>query len=515
LAFCLLHFALLAACARTPPALIPGSPLSPVDRLRRDILQVTQRPGVARGAWAVAVLSLDDDERLVELNSQRLLVPASIAKLVSVATAAEAVGWDYRFETPLLATGPIADGVLAGDLVIGGAGDPSIGGRAGPASGDAAGGKPGAETAANVDDLAAWIAALQRLGIRRIDGRIIGDDDAIEDPRPQLAWTWDDLGYPTGALFGALNLAENRLTVTVTAGPTPGSAASLTVEPHASYRPLSNRVVTVDATGTQFVWPEQRPGEPYLTVAGSVRAGGAPARLEVSAGNPTFWFASVLRSRLQQAGIAVSGEAWDVDEVSPRPATTSATVLYTHRSRPLADLVQPLLKNSINLYAEAVMRLNAARETVVATNDAALEGFRRRLAAWGIPPDGHQLIDGSGLSRRNAVTAETILSVLRRMHDATSASPFVTGLPVAAVDGTLRTRMTGTAAAGNLRAKTGTMSNIRSLAGYVSTADGERLAFVIMVNNFEGSGPDAEQAIDAIGVRLATFSRQSTPVTPR
>ena len=104
-------------------------------------------------------------------------------------------------------------GVLKGDLLIVGSGDPTIAGRAGPA---AAGGRTAR------DDLDGWIDALETAGIRRIEGRVIGDDDAIEEPRPQLAWAWDDLGYTTGALFGALNLMENRLTVTVT----PGSASS-------------------------------------------------------------------------------------------------------------------------------------------------------------------------------------------------------------------------------------------------------------------------------------------------
>jgi D-alanyl-D-alanine carboxypeptidase/D-alanyl-D-alanine-endopeptidase (penicillin-binding protein 4) len=152
------------------------------------------------------------------------------------------------------------------------------------------------------------------------------------------------------------------------------------------------------------------------------------------------------------------------------------------------------------------MRLNVDG-VVPATNDAALAGLRRRFESWGVLVEGQQIIDGSGLSRRNALSADALLVILLRMHDATNVSPFMTGLPVAAVDGTLETRMRETPAAGNVRAKTGTMSNIRSMAGYVTTRDGERLAFVVMVNNFEGSSAAATQAVDAIAVRLASFSR--------
>ena len=485
-AFCILHFALLS-CNKASPSTAPGSSLTALEQLRRDITQATRLPGVQRGVWGIVVHSLDRSERLFELQPQTLLVPASVAKLAVVATAAEAVGWNYQFETTLRAAGSIRDGVLTGDLLVVGSGDPTIGGRAG-------------------EDLSSWSAALQAAGIRRIDGRIIGDDDAIEEPRPQLAWAWDDLGYPAGALFGALNYAENRTTVTVTPGPMAGVAASLSVEPQAAARSLANTVMTAAAGSTQQVWPEQRPGSPFLTVAGSIPTGAPPVRLAVAVGNPTFWFASVLRNRLQVQGIEVTGDAWDIDDVRPPPDRGAAQVLYTHRSKPLRDIVQPLLKESINLYAESVMRLNAGPGQLP-TNDAALDGFGKRLAAWGIPANAQQQVDGSGLSRRDTVTAETVLVVLQHMHDPSGTSPFVTALPLAGVDGTLAERMKNTPAAGNVRAKTGTMSNIRSLAGYAKTRDGEMLAFVAIVNNFEGPGASANQALDTIAVRLASFSR--------
>ena len=224
-ACCILHLALLS-CSKASPATTPSaSPRQALEQLRRDITQATQVPGVQRGVWGVVVHSLDRNERLVDLQPHTLLVPASVAKLVAVATAAEAVGWDYEYETTLQATGTIRDGVLVGDLLAVGSGDPTIGGRAG-------------------EDLSRWAAAVRAAGIRRIEGRIIGDDNAIEEPRPQLAWAWDDLGYTSGALFGALNFAENRMTVTVTPGPAPGTPSALGGDPLAASRSLVNRVVT-------------------------------------------------------------------------------------------------------------------------------------------------------------------------------------------------------------------------------------------------------------------------------
>ena len=199
-ALVLILLLITAGCAKAPPAVVTppaATPrLDPLQQLRQDIVAATASPGVQRASWGIVVQSLARDERLFELNPRTLLVPASAAKMISAATAGEAVGWDYRFETTLRGTGPVVDGALRGDLLVVGSGDPAIGGRAG-------------------DDLGVFVEALKNAGIRRIEGRVIGDDDSVEEPRPQLAWTWDDLGYPTGSIFGALNLAENRMVVTI------------------------------------------------------------------------------------------------------------------------------------------------------------------------------------------------------------------------------------------------------------------------------------------------------------
>lgn len=446
-------------------------------------------PGVRRAAWGIAVHSIDRDERMFELNPGTLLVPASAAKLISLASAADAVGWEFRFETRVVGTGPLVDGTLHGDLVIVGSGDPSIGGRGGP-------------------DVSSWVRELQALGLRAIEGRIIGDDDRLEEPRPQLAWAWDDLGYQTGALFGALNQGENQTTITISPAAEPGVAPMLAFEPQGTFREIRNRVATGPAGSPQLLWPEQRPGEPSLTIAGSIPVGASPVRLPVAVGNPTAWFASSVRAALIGGGIDVTGGAYDIDDLEVPPDRAHAALLHTFRSPPLAEIAAPMMKESINLYAEAALRLNAAQDEG-GTNDAALEGLRARLTAWGIAAESWQIVDGSGLSRRNAVAPDALLAVLRRMYEPSGASPWMAALPVAGRDGTLAGRMRGTPAENNVRAKTGTMSNIRSLAGYVRTHDGETLAFVLMAHGFEGLGGAATDALDRIAVRLASFSRDN------
>ena len=473
---------LSGGCARARPE--PPT-LQPLQQLRREVAGAMQGPGVERATWGVAVRSLDRDEPILELNAGALLVPASVAKLVTLAAAAESVGWNYAFETTLAAAGPVTDGVLSGDLVVSGNGDPTLEGPAG-------------------EHLTSWIDALRASGIRRVSGRVVGDDDGAEEPLPPFAWAWDDLGYPYGALPGALNLGENAVQITVAPGPQAGAPAALTVATDARELPITSDVATGQPGSEAWLRPILQPGGLGLRVLGTLPAGSQPVTFSISVGNPTLWFATMLRQRLIEAGIAVDGAPVDIDNLPEGPGP--AAVLHVQRSPPLSAIAEPMMKDSLNLYAETVLWLNTGPAGLRATGEA-LDALRDRLGAWGIPEGDHQLVDGSGLSRRNSLTTRALVAVLERFYDPAGASPWMRALPVAGRDGTLESRLVGTPAENNLAAKTGSMSNIRSLAGYVRTRDGEPLAFALIVNNFEGPGNAAVEAIDRIAVALASFSR--------
>ena len=483
---------LFAGCAKARPVPITGPavpaapPLAPVEQLQADISSSLDQPGHRRATWGIAIQSLTRNERLYAHNPGLLLVPGSTLKIVTAALAAAAVGWDYTFETTAEASGDFHDESLEGDLVLTGTGDPTLLGRAG-------------------EDFAEAVTTMMaQRGIAHISGRIVGNDNLVEEPRPAIAWSWEDLSYPFGALSGGLNIAENAMRVVVTPGASDGAPTGIELPPEAGDFPILNQTVTGRPGSGQTLWAEQRPLDARLIVAGSLAAGSKPATLRVAVGNPTLWFARVVRARILRDGFIVSGGAVDVDDLPAPPKL--GEVLLSHRSPPLSAIVRPMLKDSINLYADAVLRLvtGPAGER---QSDAAIAAARPYLAAWGIPEDAIQMLDGSGLSRRDAAAPEALLAVLQRHYDSTGASPFMQGLPIAGVDGSLASRMKDTPAAGNARAKTGTMSNIRTLAGYVTTKDGEPLAFVIMANNFEGEPAATLATIDRIVVRLASFSR--------
>lgn len=479
--------ALAVSCAKArhtqTPRPLPAAPPA-LTALAHDIDALLDRPGQQRATWSVVVQSLRTGDRLYARNPRTLLVPASALKIVTAATVAAAVGWDYAFTTTVATTGTVDGGVLTGDLVIAGSGDPSTEGEGG------------------VDLVQPILEALRARGITRIAGRVVGDDRAVEEARPGQAWSWDDLGTTTGTLAGALNAAENVARVVVSPGAEPG--APTRVEPPADDPdlPLLNRSVTVAPGARWSLWPERPPGERALVVAGALAQDAKPALLTVAVGNPTRWVAALVRSRLMQAGVAVDGAAVDADDL---PEVPVGTPLVTVTSKALALIARPMLKRSINMYADALLRL-ATGPAGVRETPAALAAVRRQLQAWGVTEDGIRIVDGSGQSRQDLASAEAMTTVLaHEWHD--GASPLLRGLPVAGVDGSLSGRMVGTAAAGNVRAKTGSMTHVRSLAGYATTRDGEPLAFAILVNNFEGPPALVTGTIDAIAVRLAELSR--------
>jgi D-alanyl-D-alanine carboxypeptidase/D-alanyl-D-alanine-endopeptidase (penicillin-binding protein 4) len=445
----------------------------------------------------VLVRSAQTGEALYALNARRLLMPASNMKLVTLAAAAERLGWDYTYETTVRAAGSIEDGVLQGDLVVVGSGDPSIGTADGMAGRLFAG----------------WAERLRSAGIRVVDGRVVGNDNRFDDERLGFGWSWDDLADDYAAGVSALQFNENAVRVTIAPGLAAGEPASYAVAPTGSGLTIENDVTTAAADATASITASRLPGSMRLRLRGAIPLGAAPMSRAVSVDNPTLFFVTALRDALIAHGIDVRGPAVDGDVAQPVgscPADAQAT-LISYRSPPLSVLAARLMKSSQNLYAETFLKtMGAEAGTPTAPGGRAVE--QNVLAAWRVP-DGELIVrDGSGLSRYDYVTAETLVDILMHIdRDERLRGPFEGALPVAGRDGTLAARMKGTAAEGNARAKTGAMSNVRALSGYVTAADGQPLIFSILANNFEAPPDVITAAIDAIVVRLATFAGETTP----
>ena len=508
----ILTLVVTTACAHPASPAYPAAPARPAPpalvQLQHDIDGILAQPLLAHGFWGVLVKSLKTDETLYALNAGKLMMPASNMKIVTLAAAAETLGWDYRYETHVVAAGSVAGGTLQGDLVVVGSGDPSLVAADGMAD----------------RVFADWAERLKERGIRAISGRVIGDDNGFEEETLGFGWSWDDLPDDYAAGVGALQFNENAVRVTVTPGPSAGDSAGISIEPGGSGLTIVSAVTTSAAGVPASISTRRLPGSMKLELHGSIPVDAASdarlqpraaATLTVSVDNPTRFFVAALRTALIANGIDVRGPAVDIDDVRDAPAAldpvvagfSRTTPILTYQSAPLSALAVRLMKASQNQYAETLLKsvaTGAGVPTAAAGRRAAQAIFER----WGVPEAALIQRDGSGLSRYDYVTPEALVTILTHVdRDPRLHGPFEAALPIAGRDGSLMNRMKDTPAEGNARAKTGSMSNVRGLSGYITSADGEPLVFSILANAFDTPADTITKTADAIVVRLAQLRR--------
>lgn len=489
--------ATLSGCAAAkPPALAPAT-TSPLAALRSDLSAIFNASEFDRATWGISVRSVDTGEGLFELNSTKLIMPASNMKILTLAAAAERLGWEYTFETTVMTAATIEDGILKGDLIVVGSGDPTIGGRAA----DTGNGRLFDE----------WAEQLVGLGIRTIDGRLIGDDRAFDDDGLEAGWLWDDLAFSYAAPIGALTYESNAVELVVRPGAAAGDSAELIVSPADGGLMVENHVITSPVGGDFSLSLRRGPGTTRLIARGAVPIGTPDFARTVSVDNPTEFFLAALRRTLAAHGIIVTGPALDIDALAAPPDLSRCRVLLSHRSAPLSTLAVPMMKLSLNLYADTLLKVLGAASSRPGTLQAGRQVEGEVLRSWGVAPDDVVLSDGSGLSRYNYVTVEALVSVLQHVaRDLRHAASFAATLPVAGQDGTLGSRMQGTAAEGNARAKTGSMTGVRAVSGYVRSRDDEPLAFSMVINGSSPPSARIDAAADRAIARLADFSRTVT-----
>ena len=458
---------LLTGCAHAPAA-APQVNIRAQRALAGDLDRVFGASLTQNALWGVQVKSLDTGRVLYSRNAATLMMPASNMKIVTLAAAAETLGWDYRFKTTLETTGTIEDGVLKGPLIVRGTGDPTINSRNGRA-------------AALFDE---WAAALRAAGVTRIEGRVEGDASAFDDRRLGQGWAWDYLEAGYAAPVAALEYNENIATVTIRPGTKPGDAAALQLAPSTGLG-LLYHVVTGEPGSRTAITLERRTYDNYLDVSGSIAVDSAPVTRDVAVVSPAKYFVHSLLIGLVERGIPVSGLPVDLSEAPPEVEPLPRRLIHESLSPPLRDIATTMMKISQNLYAETLLKAVGAAKSGTGSAATGRRASSDVFTAWGIPESQYVQADGSGLSRYGYVTPAMIVTLLERLHaDPRHRDTFAATLPIAGKDGTISTRLRATRAEANAVAKTGSISNVRALSGYVRTRDGELLAFSILANNF-------------------------------
>jgi len=543
----------LAACSggirATRPGAAPGAARAVAEaraELRRAVDSMIAAPQFRNAHWGVLIVDPEAGDTLYSHNAGKLFLPASNQKILTGAVALAQLGPDFRFRTtfavrrspsaPAPTVGPlegavfgggargaiprrpseasppagsalVVDGVLQGDLVVIGRGDPTVSDHM---FGDA------------MVPLRAAAESLAAHGVTRVAGRLLRGGDAFSDANYGFGWAWDDFDYAYSAGVDELLFNEGFSRVTVRGGARAGDPPVVRVAPSWIYPDVRVTAATVAPSGPPSlgdvgtadtarragteITVARDSGSAAVLVAGTVVAGDSET-VSVPHREPARAYLLALSQALAERGITVSGgvSAALADAAPAAGAGAVTDTLFTLVSPPLAQILPALEKPSQNQIAEVLLKTLGLEKTGVGTADSGRAVVERQLVAWGADPEGFAVRDGSGLSRHDYVSPETIVRVLDAMRRDPNFRLFYDALPVAGVDGTIASRMRGTPAQGNVHAKTGYVDRARSLSGYVTSADGELLVFSLLCNNWTTPVRLVERVQDEIAARLAAL----------
>ncbi len=413
---------------------------------------------------AFSIRNTDDGTVLSAYQSTQVLIPASTQKIFCTAAVLAKFGADYRYQTKLEYSGSIdAQGTLNGNVVIVGSGDPSL------------------QSAAFYKDqvVAQWALELQKKGIKKINGRIIGDATAFTRFVP-AAWLYEDVGNYYGAPVCALNYCDNKYTITLKSSTAGEKVTVLSTQPnylHSKYK-FTTAVVASGKRDEAYVFGD--PTKFERSIKGSIPANRAAYDIEASLPDPALLCAEHLQSALKKLSIVCTQNASSVYEKGDEE---KRTLLYTHYSPALSQLVAHANQQSNNMYTEAFRFLLGQGD-----EQEGLLQIKKYTASLGIDTTALFLEDACGLSRLNACSADAQCQLLSEIKKTAIYNPFYKSLAVAGKSGSFANIGRGTYLENNLTGKSGYITRARAYCGYITTKTGKNLAFSVIINNFSCSG---------------------------
>jgi serine-type D-Ala-D-Ala carboxypeptidase/endopeptidase (penicillin-binding protein 4) len=496
-----------AAAAKAAPAASPKD----VAQFATRVQSALSEAHAVKASWGILVLDRDTGETLYESNADRFFTPASNAKVFTTSLALAELGSDFRFRTTLESAAQISsDGKLAGDLRLVGRGDPDLSNRKFPFAGKVERDGPVEKILAEMADEAV------AKGLKEVDGDVVADDSYYPyDPYP-AGWAIGDVFFTFGSPIGALAFNDNCITVTIAPGAKVGDPANVSVEPAAALDTFSRRVVTVEASAKPEVGVVRQPGPEFLLLQGAIPVGHSQLRLDLAMPDPAETAALALKHIFESRDVRVTGtvrvhhaappeiypDAPVVVGPAPELVDPNTNVLAEHLSLPLIESVKLTNKVSQNLHAELLLRAVGHEKKGFGVTDAGLWVEQDFLKSIGVADGDVVMSDGSGLARDDLVTPRAIVQLLRYDDKQAWGPLYIATLPISGVDGTLENRMQGTAAAGRILAKTGSLDHVHSLSGFATTLGGERLVFAIFENNNPQHAHEAAAGFDSIVVAM-------------
>jgi serine-type D-Ala-D-Ala carboxypeptidase/endopeptidase (penicillin-binding protein 4) len=419
---------------------------------------------------AADVYDLTQNEKLYNRNEKYLLRPGSNMKILTTTTGLIFLRPGYNFTTSLFYTGEIKNGMLYGDLYVKGGCDPEF----------------------SINDLDSLVGVIKSAGITGINGNLIGDVSMMDSLNWGKGWMWDD----DCPFLTPLNINENSIGLIVKPGNT-GQKANVKLIPQTDFVELNNFSVTVpaDSPNTYILEKDWLNHKNIITIKGNVSAKPVPDSLldkhQKEVYEPQLYFLKLFRDELMSRGISVSGKNYFANV----PVYSKNIFGFKRR---FCDIIDKVNKESYNLGAEMTLRaLSAKYFGIPASADNGIKMIDSLITLTGLNPDAYRLVDGSGISHYNLVSAQLVLEVLKYMYYEKPElfKLLYDSFPISGIDGTLSHRMKGTSAENKVHAKTGTLTGVSSLSGYVTADNGHLLAFSIILQNYLGgakTGKDYE-----------------------
>ena len=430
------------------------------------------------------IIDAGSGNAVFEFNPRKSLIPAPVMKLITTSAAIEILGPGYTFRTSLGYTGRISRffNMLNGDLVIKGGGDPSLGSDY------------FTEHYAGFTDR--WIDAVKKLQIRGITGGVITDDSYFDYLPVPAKWLWEDAGNFYGAGAYGLSIFDNTYQIHLSISSDSSKLYITGITPAECRFEFSNWLVAAGTADKGYVF-----AAPYSTngwLAGTLPSNLKNFVLKASIADPPFIMAKLVNQKLSDSGIRVSTYP-TTTRLMQRPVREPVTIIDEVSSPPLSEIIEVLNHESVNLYAEHLVKEIGKVCCDSGSTEKGVKYINEFLTASGIQTEGLFIEDGSGLSPLNAINARGIASLLYFMKTrGKHFNAFYSSLPEAGKEGTLKNYFKDPVFESRLRAKSGSMTRVRSYAGYLTTLSGKELIFCIIVNNFTGSSQQVISHIEEI-----------------
>ncbi|MDR1348499.1 MAG: D-alanyl-D-alanine carboxypeptidase/D-alanyl-D-alanine-endopeptidase [Prevotellaceae bacterium] len=427
---------------------------------------------LTNAVWSVSVADAKSGNFLFEHNSQYCLLPASNMKIVTTGAGLLLLGADYTFKTKLEYTGNIADSTLDGDIYIVGGGDPSLG---------------SAIYENTVPDTVfyKWTQAIKNLGINSIKGKIIADTRFFDDENRPGSWEFDDIGTDYGAGVSGIQFIDNKCKLYIHPASCIDKKPSLdSVQPYIPGISWENNLTSTDSLNEAGISLFSSPYSSRALLTGKVLTNSRNRSISAAIPNPAYTCTWYFNDYLNRNGVKTSSRMEVLERRTSYLSNQNHTHFYTYSSPAYTEIIYETNKSSNNSFAETILKTIGAES---GSDGSIYEGRKvvaEKLKDMNVTTDGFQQSDGSGLSRHNFVTTRFLCEYLSAMYSSDVYEDFVRSFPVAGVDGTMENMLKKTAAEGNVKAKSGSLSAVRSYSGYVTTKSGKDLCFSFVFNNF-------------------------------